>query len=153
VTRTRVTVERYLANTALLIALTVVFAIGLVLSALPVGALDGVSLTGLAGAAAGAFALASLHGSIAYAVGAATGRRAPAIAAAASVAVAGYLIEGLLAVSDTIRPLRYASPWHWYLGRNMLTDGIAPDAIALPLLLSLALLAAAARLFARRDLR
>jgi ABC-2 type transport system permease protein len=153
VTRTRVTVERYLANTALLVALTVVFAVGLVLSALPVGALDGVSLTGLAGAAAGAFALASLHGSIAYAVGAATGRRAPAIAAAASVAVAGYLIEGLLAVSDTIRPLRYASPWHWYLGRNMLTDGIAPDAIALPLLLSVALLAAAARLFARRDLR
>jgi ABC-2 type transport system permease protein len=153
VTRTRVTVERYLANTVLLAALTVVFATGLTLSALPAGALDGVSLTGLAGAASGAFALALLHGSIAYTVGAATGRRAPAIAAATGVAVAGYLVEGLLALTDTIRPLRYASPWHWYLGRNMLTDGIAPDAIAPPLLVSLALLTAATRLFARRDLR
>jgi ABC-2 type transport system permease protein len=153
VTRTRVTLERYLANIALLATLTVVFTVGLTFSALPVDALEGVSLTGLAGAATGAFALALLHGSLAYTVGAATGRRAPAVAAATSVAVAGYLVEGLLAVSDTIRPLRYTSPWHWYLGRNMLTDGIAPDAIAPPLLLSLTLLAAATRLFARRDLR
>jgi beta-exotoxin I transport system permease protein len=153
VTRTRVALERYLANTALLAALTVVFVAVLAASAPPLGALDGVSLTGLAGASAGAFALAILHGSIAYTVGAATGRRAPAIAAATTIAVAGYLIEGLLAVSDTIRPLRYASPWHWYLGRNMLTGGTAPDALAPPLLLSLALLAAATHLLNRRDLR
>jgi ABC-2 type transport system permease protein len=153
VTRTRVTLERYLANTALLLALAVVFAVGLTVSALPVGALDGVSPAGLTGATTGAFALALLHGSIAYTVGTATGRRTPAIAAATSVSVAGYLVEGLLAVSHSVRPLRYASPWHWYLGRNMLTSGIAPDAIAFPLVVSLALLAAATRLFARRDLR
>ncbi len=152
VTRPRVVLERYLANTALIVAVTVVLLVALTLSGLPVGALDGVSRTGLAGATAGAFALAVFHGSIAYAVGAATGRRAPAIAAAATVAVAGYLVEGLLAVSDAIRPFRFVSPWHWYLGRNMLTDGPAPDAIVLPLVLSAVALAGAVVLFSRRDL-
>jgi ABC-2 type transport system permease protein len=153
VTRTRVALERYLANTTLLAATTVVLVVVLAIAALPVGALDGVSATGLAGATTGAFALALLHGSIAYTAGAATGRRTPAIAAATTVAIAGYLVEGLVAVSDAVRPLRHVSPWHWYLGRNMLTDGIAPDAVAPPLLLSAVLLAAGIHLFARRDLR
>lgn len=153
VTRTRVALERYAANTALLALLTVTFLAVLTASALPVGALDGVSLTGLAGASASVFALALLHGTIAYTTGAATGRRTPAIAAATTIAITGYLIEGLLAVTDAIAPLRHASPWHWYLGRNMLTNGIAPDALAPPLLLSTALLATATRLFTQRDLR
>lgn len=153
VTRTRVVLERYLANTALLALLTLVLAAVLTASALPLGALEGVSLVGLAGATGGVFALALLHGSVAYAVGAATGRRAPAVAAATTVAVTGYLIQGLLALTDVLDPLRYASPWHWYLGRNMLIDGPAPDALIPPLVLGLALLAAATRLLERRDLR
>lgn len=153
VTRGRVTVQRYLANTALLAAVTLAFAAVLALSALPVGALEAVSGTGLVGATAGAFAIAQLHGSIAFATGAATGRRAPAVAAATTVAVAGYLVEGLLALTDAVRPLRYASPWHWYLGRNMLAQGVAPDALVPPMVLSGVLLLAGVMLFARRDLR
>lgn len=153
VTRARVALERYLATTALLAVLTVAFVAALSISAPPLDALDGVSTSGLAGATGGVFALALLHGSIAYAAGAATGRRGPAIAAATTVAVAGYLIEGLLTLTDAIAPLRYVSPWHWYLGRNMLTGGPAPDALALPLLLSIGLLGAATLLFNRRDLR
>jgi ABC-2 type transport system permease protein len=153
VTRTRVAVERYLAGLALLAAVTGALVVGLASMAPPVSALDGVAPTGLVGASIGAFALALLHGSIAYTVGAATGRRAPAIGIATAVAAAGYLIEGLLALSDAVDPLRFASPWHWYLGRNMLVDGVAPDAIVPPLLLSAALLALTTRLFARRDLR
>jgi ABC-2 type transport system permease protein len=153
VTRPRVVVERYVANTALLVAVTAVLLVALVASGLPLGALDGVSWSGLAGAVTGAFAIALLHCSIAYAVGAGTGRRGTAIAAATAVAVAGYLVEGLQAVSDVIHPFRYVTPWHWYLGRNMLTGGPAPDAIAVPLVLSAVLLAASVRLFSRRDLR
>jgi beta-exotoxin I transport system permease protein len=85
VTRPRVVLERYLANTALLVAVTAVLLVALTVSGLPIGALDGVSRTGLGGAVTGAFAIALLHGSIAYAVGAATGRRATAIAVATTV--------------------------------------------------------------------
>ena len=116
-------------------------------------ALDGVALTGLLGAFAGAFAFALLHASVALAVGAATGRRAEAVAAAATLATAGYVVQGLLGLSDALRPLRFLTPWHWYLGRNMLVHGVAPDALVVPTVLSLVVLAAGAAVFDRRDLR
>ena len=60
---------------------------------------------------------------------------------------------GLLALSDAVQPLPFVSPWHWYLGRNMLAHGVAPDAIVVPLLLSAVVFAAGAAAFLRRDLR
>ena len=153
VTRTRVALERYGANAALLALSAATLVVAVATLAAPVGALDGVSLTGLVGASVGAFALALLHGTIAFTAGAATGRRAPAIGIATAVGAAGYLIEGLLVLSDAVAPLRLVSPWHWYLGRNMLVDGVAPDAIVPPALVSAVLVGVAIRLFRQRDLR
>ena len=153
VTRRTVVGERYLAMVAMITGLTAVFALSLVLLAVPFGALDGVPLSGLAGATAGVFGIALLHGTIAFGVGAATGRRALALSSATVVAVAGYLAQGLLGLSDAIRPLRFVVPWHWYLGRNMLAQGVAPDAIIVPIVLSTAIFAAGVTAFLRRDLR
>ncbi len=69
------------------------------------------------------------------------------------VAVVGYLHQGLVGLSDVIRPVRFISPWHWYLGRNMLAQGVAPDAIVVPLVLSAVIFVAGAGAFLRRDLR
>jgi len=85
--------------------------------------------------------------SLAYAVGAATGRRCPA------VGLAGYLIYSLLSLVEALAPLRYATPWYWYLQRNMLAHGVPPAAIAVPVALSAVLFAVAWVLFGRRDLR
>ena len=153
VTRGRVVVERYLAVVAMVAGLTAVFAGSLVVLAVPFGALEDVPLTGLAGAIGGAFGIAMLHATIAFGVGAATGRRALALSSATVVAVAGYLMQGLLGLSDVIRPLRFVVPWHWYLGRNMLAHGVAPDAIIVPVVLAAVIFAAGAVAFRRRDLR
>lgn len=153
VTRRTVVAQRYLAVGTMLAVLTLVFAVSLVILALPFGALAGVSLAGLAGASGGVFGFALLHASVSFAVGAATGRRAWALAAAATLAVAGYLLQGLLGLSDAIQTLRFISPWHWYLGRNMLAEGVAPDAVVVPLVLAAGLYAAGAVAFQRRDLR
>jgi ABC-2 type transport system permease protein len=153
VTRRAVVVERYLAMVGMLAALAGVFALSLVVLAAPFEALDGVPLTGLAGAVAGAFGIALLHATLAFGVGAATGRRALALSSATVVAVTGYLLQGLVGLSDAIRPLRLVSPWHWYLGRNMLAQGVAPDAILVPLILSAVIFAVSAGAFLRRDLR
>jgi ABC-2 type transport system permease protein len=153
VTRGTVVVERYLALVAMVAALTAVFAVSLVVLAVPFGALEDVPVSGLAGAVAGVFAIALLHATLAYGVGAATGRKSLALSSATVVAVAGYLLQGLVGLSDAIRPLRFVSPWHWYLGRNMLAHGVAPDAIVVPLVLSVVLFAAGAGAFLRRDLR
>lgn len=153
VTRNRVAVERYLAGVVLLLVLVVVFAAATLGLAAAVDALDGVRLTGLLGACAAAGALALLHLSLAYAVGAATGRRGPAVGIAAAVAIGGYLIYSLLSLIEALAPLRYATPWYWYLQRNMLAHGVPPAAIAVPVAVSGVLLAVGWALFRRRDLR
>ncbi len=153
VTRRAVVVERYVAMVAMIGVLTAVFAGSLVALGAPFGALEDVPASGLAGAVAGVFGITLLHATLAFGVGAATGRRAWALSSATVVAVVGYLLQGLVGLSDAIRPLRFVSPWHWYLGRNMLAQGVAPDAIVLPVVLSAVIFAAGAAAFRRRDLR
>jgi ABC-2 type transport system permease protein len=153
VTRLDVVAQRYAALVAMIGGLTAAFTVSLVVLSLPFGAMDGVPLSGLAGAVAGVFGIALLHATSAFAVGAATGRRALALSSATVVAVVGYLLQGLLGLSDVVRPLRFVDPWHWYLGRNMLAQGVAPDAIVVPVVVAAVLFAAGAVAFQRRDLR
>jgi len=153
VTRTRVLLERYVAVVALLSALTALFTLVLVIAAAAVDALDGVRIGGLLGACAGVLCLALLFGTLAFAVGAATGRRGTAVAVASATAIGGYLVQTLLSVADVLAPARYVTPWHWYLERNMLAEGAAPPAIIAPLVLAAVLLAAGWAVFVRRDLR
>jgi len=153
VSRQRVAVERYLAVVVMLTALVGVFTVALITLAAPVDALAGVSNTGLLGVCAGIFGLALLHGTLAFAVGAATGRRGPAVAGATTLAVAGYLAHGLLTLTESLRPWRFLSPWQWYLERNMLAEGAEPAAIVIPVALSAVLFAVGWAAFRRRDLR
>jgi len=153
VTRTRVLLERYAAVVVMLAGLVALFTVALVASAAMVDALDGVRISGLLGACAGVLGLALLFGTLAFAVGAATGRRGTAIAVASAAAIGGYLLQTLLAVADVLQPIRHLTPWHWYLDRNMLAAGAAPAAIVLPLVLSAAFLALGWMRFVRRDLR
>lgn len=153
VTRRTVVAERYLAVVGMLAGLCGVLAVSLVVLGAPFGALEDLPFTGLAGEVAGVFGISLLHATVAFGVGAATGRRAWALSSATVLAVAGYLFQGLLGLSDAIAPLRFVVPWHWYLGRNMLAQGVAPDAIVVPLALSAVIFAAGAGAFLRRDLR
>lgn len=69
---------------------------------------------GVATIASSALAMALLgieHGLLALAVGAVTGRRAVAVAAAASVAVLGYLLYVAGQLVDAVRPWRVISPF------------------------------------------
>lgn len=153
VTRGRVAGERYLAAVVLLAVLVVGFAAATLVLGPAFGALDGVSIVGMFGACAAAGALALLHLSIAYLVGAGTGRRGPAVGVAAAVAFAGYLVYSLLSVVNALAPLRYATPWYWYLQRNMLAGGVPAAAIGAPLGVALVLFGVGWVLFCRRDLR
>lgn len=152
VTRRRFAVERFVAVAALVIALTAVAAVLIAGSAAAVGALEGVNVAGLLVACAGAGALALLHGALAYAVGGATGRRSLTLGVSTTVAIGGYLLNGLIGVSDGIHALRFVTPWHWYLGRNMLAHGPALDAVVLPIAVSVVFVAIGTFVFERRDL-
>ena len=153
VQRRTVVIERYLGFLVLVAVLTLVTFVAVTALSAPFGALDGVSIGGLAGACAGVGLLAFLHGTIAFTVGAATGRRSVALAVATVIAVAGYLVQGLAGVASALDPVQPLSPWHWYLDENMLAHGIDARAVLLPAIAAPAVFAPAVALFSRRDLR
>ena len=115
--------------------------------------LDELSLLRLAGACGGVTVLAGLHAAIAFAVGAATGHHGSAVAVAATVAVAGYLLAGLLTTTDSLNWLQALSPWHWLLDRNVLVNGTPPVPLIIEIVLSITLVAFGVQRFNRRDLR
>ncbi|MEO6714667.1 MAG: ABC transporter permease subunit [Mycobacteriales bacterium] len=153
VTRTRVYVERYAANLAMLTALVGLFALTVIVVAGPVGALEGIELTRLAGGCAAMLVLAHVHGAVAFAVGAFTGRRGPAVAVAAALAIAGYLAQSIVALSPSLRWLRFLTPWHAYLDRNTLVYGASAAAFVIPLIAIAGAVTLGHWVFVRRDLR
>jgi ABC-2 type transport system permease protein len=153
VSRARVLGERYAAVAGLTVALGAVAAIATLAFGVAVGVVGPVPPARVIGACAGATCLALLFGTLAFAVGCATGRRAPAVSAATVVAVAGYLIQAFFGFSPGLAWLRPASPWHWYLGRVIVRDGLSIVTLAAPLGASLALVAAGLWRFQIRDLR
>lgn len=152
VARARVSLERALAMIVLLALLTAVASAALIALA-PLTGLDrGLSPAQIAAATVACACLALAFSSIAFAVGAATGKRSLAMASAATLAIAGYVIEGLAAQVKTLQPIRMLSPWHWLLSSDPLRHGLIPESWLWSLLVSLALIAAGTALFQRRDL-
>lgn len=91
-------------------------------------------------------------GSLALAVGCATGRRAWATAVAGGIAVASYILN---AVAPSVSSLRWAQPlsaFRWYLEPDPLTTGLHATNIAVLLGVTAVCVIAAAWTFRRRDL-
>lgn len=149
VTRGRVYAERLAAVWLVVLALTVtVTAVLAVMSA----TLDlGLDPGNLVVASAGYLIYVGTLGTIAFAVGAATGRRGIALGVASAVAVLGYLLAYLGPLAG-VAWMQDVSPFGWYSAADPLLTGEGWGGFAL--LLGLAALVAAlgfAR-FTRRDL-
>lgn len=151
VTRRRVAVQRYLTVVAQTAVLGIIV-VGLVLGVAPFVQLDGLSIGNVLAATAGAICFGVVHATIAFASGAATGKRGMAIATATSIGVGGFILFGLVS-GGVLEPLRFLSPWWWYVSRNTVAQGVAPESIWAPLAVSAVLVAASVAMFERRDLR
>ncbi|GEM_PF-221467 len=148
--RTRLLLERYLA-----------LVLGVVWLAVLVGAVSlglaralGMDIaTGpLLGATIGLLLLVLALGSVTFAVGAATGRRALALAVGAAVAVLAYVANALAPLLDDGAWLERLSPFHWYLGNDPLNEGLGLPGAAALVVLALVSLVAAVVAYDRRDL-
>lgn len=91
-------------------------------------------------------------GSLAFAIGAATGRRAWAVGGAGALAVTAFMFDALGPVVEA-QWMSEVSPFYWYLGRDPLLDGF--DWVGLSKLTAIVALtwAVAAAAFPRRDLQ
>jgi ABC-2 type transport system permease protein len=153
VSRRRVAVERAAGLILLMTAVTAASVVALAVLAPPFQLTNGLSVSDIAAATVATALLALTFAAVAFAVGAATGRRSLAITSASTLAVAGFVIEGLAAQVKVLQPLRAASPWHWALGTDPLRHGLGWESAVLPMAVSAVLLGVGAIAFSRRDLR
>lgn len=99
------------------------------------------------------FLLGLAFGTLALALGAATGRRAVAIGVTATVALGAYLLQSLGPLVELLEPWTPLSPFAHYATGDRLRGGFDPAAAGVLLVLALSFVGLAAYGFARRDLR
>jgi ABC-2 type transport system permease protein len=153
VTRRRIAIERFAASALLLLATATVALVTSIALGAAVGLVDDIPPGRLALSTVAVVELAFFHLAIAAGVGAATGRRTPAITAASVVAVGGYVLHGLAASAEALQPARVLSPWWWLLDRNLLVQDPTFLGLGLPLVLAALPLTAGLIRYERRDLR
>lgn len=147
--RSQVYGERLLALVGSITGLVVVVFVatyGLVL------ALDlDVSLVNLLAATIGLWLLVLGFGVLAFATGAATGRRSTAIAVGSGVAVVAFMLD---AIGPSIEAgwMTAISPFSWYLGNSPLQEGFDITGLLLLALVPVIASALGLRVFLRRDL-
>ncbi|WP_329560533.1 ABC transporter permease [Kitasatospora sp. NBC_01266] len=90
--------------------------------------------------------------SIAFGIGAWTGRRAYAIVGGAYLTVAAYLCDSFLPQINGLHWTQYCSPFYWYLGGEPLVNGVQWTHCALLAGVGLGFAAIGIRGFGRRDL-
>jgi ABC-2 type transport system permease protein len=150
VSRRQLLLERFAALTVALVVLCAALAVA-TLVAVPVFDMEVTSANILA-ATLGLWLFVLAMATVAFAVGAATGRRALALGVGAGAAVLAYMGDTIGEMVDGAGWLSTISPFGWYLGNDPLTQGIDPAGYGLlAALVVVALLAGLVR-YERRDL-
>ncbi len=114
--------------------------------------LTGISLGGYAAMHLQLTLFGTFFGAVAFAVGAATGRRMYAIGAASGVAVMGFFANGVIASVDGLEWMSDYSPFEWMTGGDPLTNGVQAGGTLLLLGFSVLLVTLGLWAFTRRDL-
>ncbi len=97
-------------------------------------------------------AFAVLFGTVTYAVGAATGRRAFALATGSGFGVLAYAMSGLIPQMEGLEWVRDWSPFTWLTGSEPLVNGVDAGHLAIMVTLSAVFVALGTVAFERRDL-
>lgn len=110
-----------------------------------------VSTNGLIGVTLGVVLLGIDFGSLALAIGAATGGRGTALGISSATAALAYLTSSLAPVVPWLHPARYASPFFYAVGDGQLSHGLSAADAAVLLTVAATLSMAAVAAFDRLD--
>jgi ABC-2 type transport system permease protein len=111
-----------------------------------------VAATNILAATLGLWLFVLAMGTITFAVGAVTGRRATALAVGSGIAVLSYIANAVAPMVEEAAWLETLSPFSWYLGGDPLVEGIDPVGFGALLALILIALVVGLVRFDRRDL-
>lgn len=151
VSRLRVALERFAAMLVTLLLMAFALWLAMVLISRPAH-LDGISPGDLAAAGLQLALFGAAIGSVAFGIGAATGRRAVALAGASAVTVIGYLAMGVFPQFGPLEWTRDISVWEWFVGGKPLADGVQWLDCGLLLALTAVCAGAGTWIFTRRDI-
>lgn len=149
VSRSRFVLQRFAALTLGVVAVGVAQWLLVVLFTTTLGIEVGVA--NLAAASVGLTLLGLVFGTLALAVGAATGRRAAVLATTGVAAVGTYAINAFSGQISALESLRWLSPFHYYLGHDPLRGGFHGGYELVLVGVTAVLLAIAVATFGRRD--
>lgn len=90
-------------------------------------------------------------GTLAFTLGAAGLRRAAVLGVTGVIAVAAFLLHTLAGQVESIEPLRWASPFHYYVGADPLREGFHAGYLTVLAAIPVVLIAVGAYAFTRRD--
>ena len=150
VSRTQLALQRFAALTTALALVGVVLWLGMLAIAGPAELAD-ITAAEFAAATVQLILFGACLGALAFAVGAATGRKTLALGVSAGAAVLAYLANGVFPQVQGLEWTRDLSPWHWYLGGEPLTNGLQTSDALLLLGVTVVLVAAGSWRFNRRD--
>ena len=140
VTRTQVVIGRFAGAITVLLVVSILSGISMAASlpvfqlanATTITALDGTTSVA-PGATPGdivdgtisAFAVALSLTSLAFLIGAVTGRKNWSIGGASAIGIGGYVLYTLSSMTSSLAALTWFSPWRWYVADVMLINGLS----------------------------
>ena len=150
VSRAKVALHRFGALAAALLVIGTVLWLAMLAITGP-AQLDGITAGEFAAATLQLVLLGACFGALAFAIGAATGRKALALGFTAGVTVLAYLANGVFPQVEDLAWTRDVSPWHWSIGGEPLKNGLQAGDSLLLLGTTAVLVALGTWAFNRRD--
>lgn len=150
VRRRRVLLDKFAAMAMGTLVLTLVMWISVLLLGQPFDLRP--DLGGFTAMTLNTFLLGLAFGTLALAIGSATGRRALAIGIPSGIAVASFIVNALAPSVDWLEPFRLLSLFYYYSGGDPFLNGLDPVHASVLLAVTAVALASAAWTFERRDL-
>lgn len=152
VSRSQVWLARWSASMVALLVVGAVVGV-FVVAARPVFSMSEVRPAAVASAIAGCVVFAALAASVSFAAAGLGARRGVAAGVAVAVTVTSYVMAYLAPLNERFEWVRSWSPWHWALGEQPVSDGVAWGTTAVVVALTLLLVAVGALGVGRRDVR
>ncbi len=152
VSRSRVALERFIGVAVLVAVPTLAAMLVLIVTRSPFE-FEALGAELLVATSVASYLLVMVFVTLTFAVGAATGSKAAAIAVGAGLAAATYVVFALAGFVEFFENLRWLSPWHWFLDNSPLNLGWTWPAIGWPLLVVVPAVIVGTVVFTRRDLR
>ncbi len=148
--RWRILLVKWLAVMIAVIAVGVILWATLAIGA-PLAGMD-LGLAQLTAASLGTVLVGCLYASLAFLLGACTGRKAMSLGLSIVLALAGFLVYMLAPLVDFFARIENLSPFQWAYGNQPLWNGFDAGHLALVVAVTLAFLTAALAVYRRRDI-